>query len=195
MPLKPEDMDFVSNFSMLWQVVLGAVLATAGGFAATQMERVVSRRERQRNSALMFGEVLATVLLIADIARPSRDRGEPYGRFTMRMLHAIRREVDIYERNRERLFELEDGALRARIHTAMVRVAMPLDNLLETSREIERARQENAGESIIEKLERQRNEQFGFTMDSAARLKSIIAQLEPLARQSFEGLGEIAREA
>lgn len=195
MALKPEDMDFISNFNTLWQVALGAVLATAGGLVATHMERVVSKRERERNSALLFGEVLATVLLIADIARPSRDRGEPYGRYTMRMLHAIRREVDIYERNRERLFELEDGALRARIHTAMVRVAMPLDNLLETSREIERARQENVSNSIIENLERQRNDQFGFTMDSAARLKSIIAQLEPLARQSFEGLAEIATEA
>lgn len=195
MPLKPEDMDFISNFSTLWQVVLGALLATAGGFAATQMERVVTKRERERNSALLFGEVLATVLLIADIAKPSRDRGEPYGRFTMRMLHAIRREIDIYERNRERLFELSDGALRARIHTAMVRVAMPLDNLLETSSEIERARQEQTSETYIASLEAQRNDQFTFTMDSAARLKSIIAQLEPLARQSFEGLGEIAREA
>jgi hypothetical protein len=195
MPLKPEDMDFISNFNTLWQVALGAILATAGGLAATHMERVVTKRERERNSALLFGEVLATVLLIADIAKPSRERGEPYGRFTMRMLHAIRREIDIYERNRERLFDLQDGALRARIHTAMVRVAMPLDNLLETSREIARARQDNAGNGIIENLETQRNDQFGFTMDSAARLKTIIAQLEPLARQSFEGLGEIAREA
>ncbi len=195
MPLKPEDMDFINNFSTVWAVVLGAVLATAGGFVATQMERVVTRRDRERNSALLFGEVLATVLLIADIAKPSRERGEPYGRFTMRMLHAIRREIDIYERNRERLFDLQDGALRARIHTAMVRVAMPLDNLLETSGEIARARQQGASESVIAGLESQRNDQFGFIMDSTARLKTIIATLEPLARQSFEGLGEIAREA
>lgn len=195
MPLKPEDMDFVSNFSMLWQVVLGAVLATAGGFAATQMERIVGRRERQRNSALLFGELLATVLLLVEIAGPSRERGEPYGRFTMRMLHSVRREIDIYERNRERLFDLEDGALRARIHTSMVRVAMPLDNLLETTREIERARQERAIEGEIANLEAQRNDQFDFLVEAAARLKPIVSQLEPLARHSFEGLSEIARAA
>jgi hypothetical protein len=195
MALKPEDMDFVSNFSLLWQVILGAVLATAGGFAATQMERVVGKRERERNSALLFGEVLATVLLILEIAAPSRERGEPYGPFTMRMLRSARREIDIYERNRERLFDLQDGALRGRIHTAMVRVAMPLDNIFDTTSDIERARQESADGEAIASLERQRNDQFNFVIQFAARLKPIITQLEPMARQSFEGLSEIAREA
>src|SRR5262249_52990888 len=36
----------------LWAVVIGAVLATAGGFAASQLEAYLRRRERERNAAL-----------------------------------------------------------------------------------------------------------------------------------------------
>lgn len=44
MAVRPEDFDFISNFDTVWAVALGAILATLGGFAATQMERVMGRR-------------------------------------------------------------------------------------------------------------------------------------------------------
>jgi len=195
MALKPDEMDFISNFSTLWQVALGAVLATGGGFAATQMERVISRRERERNSALLFGEVMATALLIMEFAKPARERGDPYGRITMRLLRSVRNEIDIYERNRERLFDLADGNLRARIHSAMVRLSMPLDNIFETSDEIARTSREGAAAAMIAELDAQRELQFNAIVEQAAKLKAILAQLEPLARHSFEGFSEIARGA
>jgi len=201
MALRPEDLDFVSQFDTVWAVILGAVLATAGGFAATQMERIVGRRERERNSALLFGEVLATLAVILEIAGNSRGIGEPYGAVTMRILRSARREIDIYERNRERLFDLEDGALRIRVHTFMVRLAMPLDNFFDVMRELTEARlaasaspePSEEGEALIARLEEQREQEFDFLIENAGRLRQIIARLEPIARHSFEGLGDIAR--
>jgi len=41
MTVRAETFDFVSNLDTLWAVVAGAVLATAGGFVATQIEHRV----------------------------------------------------------------------------------------------------------------------------------------------------------
>jgi hypothetical protein len=199
--LRPEDLDFISSFDTVWAVVLGAVLATLGGFAATQMERIVGRQERERSAALLFGEVLATLAVILELAGETHGRGDPYGPVTMRLLRSARREMDIYERNRERLFDLRDGELRARIHTAMVRLSVPFDGVFDTTREV--AELENrvlaAGMSSTETDARRamlcerREAAFEFALEAAAQLQPFIVQLEPLARHSFQGLGEIAR--
>lgn len=203
MAIAPGELDFISNFNTVWAVVLGAVLATVGGFAATQMERMVGQRERERNSALLFGEVLSTLAIILEIGAETRMRGDPYGAITMRMLRSARREIDIYERNRERLFDLGDGALRARIHTHMVRLSMPLDNIFAATQELAEARlaasAPNAdpakSAAIVARIEEHRDSEFDYLIVMAAKLTSIITQLEPLARHSFQGLGEIARTA
>ena len=52
----------------LWAVGIGAVLATVGGFAATRIEEVFRRRERERGAALLFGELLSTIELVAQFA-------------------------------------------------------------------------------------------------------------------------------
>ena len=56
MALKPEDMDFISNFNTFWAVFLGAILATIGGFGATQAEWILERKRRERNAAIFFGD-------------------------------------------------------------------------------------------------------------------------------------------
>src|SRR5260370_1123787 len=43
--LAPNDMDFIQNFSTIWAVFLGALLATLGGFGATQLEWFLERRQ------------------------------------------------------------------------------------------------------------------------------------------------------
>jgi hypothetical protein len=199
MAIRPEDLDFISNFDTAWAVILGAVLATLGGVVATHMERVSGRRERERNAALLFGEVLATLDLLLGIAERSRGRGDPYGTFTMRILRSARRELDVYERNRERLFELEDGALRARIHTLMVRLALPLDNLFDATREISELERESGDaapgevQAALTTLKERRDGEFDFLTESAKLLTGVTARLEPIARQSFQGLSEVAR--
>ena len=78
----------------------GALLATVSGIAANQLEAFFRRRERERAAALLFGEVLSTLRVILEGAERTRHVGVAYGPVTRRMLHAARREIDIYERNR-----------------------------------------------------------------------------------------------
>lgn len=200
MALKPDDFDFISNFNTVWAVVLGAVLATLGGFVATQMELVMGRRERQRNAALLFGEVLSTLAVIIELAAETRGRGDPYGPVTMRLLRAARREIDVYERNRERLYDLTEGDLRARIHTHILRLNMPLEGIFDAVRELGEVQARRSGGELspegrahIALLNDRRDTGFDFLVEAGEALRPLVAALEPLARHSFEGLGAIAR--
>jgi hypothetical protein len=125
-----------ADMETLWAVVVGAVLATVGGFAATQLEQFFRRRERRRSAALLFGEILSVIELITALADDARGRGDPYGQLTMRLLRAVRREADAYDRNREQLYDLPDAKLRAQIHALMVRVTLTLDGVFDTTAEI-----------------------------------------------------------
>ena len=129
MSLKAEDFDFITNFSTLWSVILGALLATLGGLAGGQLEWFFESRRRERDAALFFAEVLSTLKIILDLAADTRKIGDPYGPVTLRMLRSARREIDIYERNRETLYTLKKSDLRARVHTIVLRISMPLDGL------------------------------------------------------------------
>ena len=126
----------ISHFSVetgqetLLAVALGAALATVGGFLAGQFEHAIHRRERERNAALLFGEILSSLKLVIRLADDSRRRGDPYGMVTQRMVRAAQRETDTYDRNREALFDLRQSAVRAQIHTLLVRIILALDGVL-----------------------------------------------------------------
>lgn len=204
--LQPSDYDFLSNFSTLWAVFIGAILATIGGFAATQLEWYFERSRRERNAALFFGEVLSTLATLMRLANDARGRGDPYGRVTMRMLHAARREIDIYDRNRESLLDLRDAATRARIHTLILRIAMPIDgvfdatqeivslqNQLRTSTQSEPERKEM--EAQIAAMRESRDFGFDFAVENTEQLKNTIKALEPVARESFDTIETIVRNS
>src|SRR4051812_7341457 len=112
-------------------VGLGALLAAMGGFAGARLEAQINRGERQRDAALLLGEIIFTFRMVLKMAVESRTIGDPYGPITMRMLQGARREAAAYERNRERLADLRDAPLRIRIHTGMITLTMTLDGLLE----------------------------------------------------------------
>ena len=183
----------------LWAVIVGAVLATVGGFAATQMEGFLSRRERERSAALLFGEILSVIELITKLADDSRGRGDPYGPFTMRLLRSVRREADAYDRNRESLFDLRDGKVRAQIHALMVRFSLTLEGVFDATAEIAAAENELKGSDPDEpaKAERldglleTRQSAFDFLVETAAETKPIVATLQKLAKQSFEAYATV----
>jgi hypothetical protein len=189
----------------LWAVVVGAVLATVGGFSATRLEEMLRRRERERAAALLFGEILSALALITVFADESRQRGDPYGSFTLRMLRAARRETDAYERNRESLYDLRDPKLRARIHTLVVRVTLGFDGVLDTTALIDLALAAANGlpegdpgkaeaQARIEQLMAERQLAFDAAVETLALTKPIIAMLEPLAKQSFDVHATVARD-
>lgn len=194
---------FLTDQSTLIAVVLGAILATIGGFTATILERTLDRRERERNAALFFGEVLSTLAIIIRFADETKKIGEPYGPVTMRMLRSARSELDIYDRNRETLFDLRDADLRARIQTLLIRLSMPLDGVIEATDELKnmraqlRAQSDPAERAELEARirtdEARREGGYEFITETAAQLKSVISGLEPLARHSFDRIDKIAR--
>lgn len=197
-----EIFDATSSNSAVWAVVLGAVLATMGGFAATQMERMVEHRRRERNAALFFGELLTTLQIILFHANNTHGRGDPFGPITLRMLKSARKEIDIYDRNRETLFDLRHGDLRARIQNLIIRITMPLEGVFDTSDEIVRCQDSlrDAGafprpdlEGRVVSLKQQRDTGYEFIMETVEDLPGIIRDLEPLAHHSFSKLDEIGR--
>ena len=182
----------------LMAVVIGAVLATAGGFAASQLEAVLRKRERERNAALLFGEILSMLRLIMRIADQSRQRGDPYGPVTLRFLRAARRETEIYDRNRETLFDLRDATLRARIHTLVARITFSLDGVADTSAEIAALQARDAlpdAESRLEALKADRHAAFDFVIETTEQIEPLLAMLAPLAKHAFDAHDTVARQA
>ena len=204
MALKPEDMDFISNFSTFWAVFLGAILATIGGFGATQAEWILERKRRERNAAIFFGELLTTMNIILTMADETRAVGDPYGPITLRMLRSAVKEVDIYNRNRETLFDLRDAELRAKIHTLVLRIVMPADGVFDSSNEIVqvRALMKSPGTTLDDRAELEerlarlvsnRASAFDTVVESSQQLKSVVRQLEPIAKYSYENLDKVVR--
>ena len=128
--MKIDPGDFTPHTETLVAVVLGAVLATLSGLLGTHFEARLRRAERQRDSALFMGEILLSLGVLIDETTERKKLGAPYGPITLRMLGAARRELDLYERRREQLYDVRDGALRGRIHGLMVRLTLPIDGIL-----------------------------------------------------------------
>jgi hypothetical protein len=180
---------FSPTASTLIAVVLGAVLATVGGFVATQLESHVRRRERERNAALMFGELLSTLDLLLKAAAEAKAVGDPYGSVTMRLLRAARREMEIYDRNREALYDLRDADVRARIQTLVVRLTMPIDGIVDLNQALASLAEAPASAEVErrrEELSQSREVSFNFAIETALKIRPVIAKLRPMARQGFE---------
>lgn len=189
------EFDFLDNLSGVLPIFLGALLATAGGVAATQLELRAERRRRAQQAAMFFGEVLSTLQFILDIAHRTKGRGDPFGLITMRMLRSAKRELDIYDRNRETLFDIADPKLRAQIHTLILRLNAPLEGVFDTTDEL-RAVQNQLKSDIpqalredleqrLERLNVNREGGYEFTMETAAEIPALLVALTPLAGHSF----------
>ena len=179
--MRLENLDVSPHGETLLAVLLGALLATLSGIVANQLEAFFKRRERERDAALLFGELLSTLRLLLDNAREARGRGDPYGPITTRMLRAVRRELDIYDRNRERLYDLRHAGLRMKIHALAVRMTMPLDGILDVTAELA-ARPE---EPSLKGLRDARDQGFDFLMQTTTEIPSTVADLGRLVRHTF----------
>jgi hypothetical protein len=184
--VRPDLFEFATHSDTLVAVVVGAVLATFSGVAATQLEAHLKRRERERDAALLFGELLSTLRVLLDNAIVSRGRGDPYGGITMRMLRACRREIDLYDRNRQALYELRDAKLRVRIHSFMVRTAMPLDGVLDASDELAPVAETPDPSPRLAALRTARDLGFDFLIENAAEIPALVAALAGPARHAFD---------
>jgi hypothetical protein len=158
-------------------VVIGAALATVGGVLAGQIEHHQMRQERERNAGLLFGEVLAGLNLILQLASEARGRGDPYGLITMRILKAAHRETHIYERNRELLFAVRDAKLRARTHILLLQMSLTLDAVFEASPADGRVNDE--GVAALDGP-------FGFLQELRLEIPELLTKYKRIARSKFD---------
>lgn len=186
-------------------VVVGAFLATASGFVATQIENYNRRRDKERSAALLFGEILVGVKLTMSLADRTRGRGDPYGLVTMRMVRAAQREAQTYERNRESLFDLRDPALRAQIHMLFARMIIALDGAMDASREIASTettiRMLSPTDPALPEFARVRDfyaqdraQSFDFAVELTAEIPALLEKLQQVAKYSFEAHEAIVRD-
>ena len=168
--------DFGGGDTLL-AVVIGAALATVGGVLAGQIEFYQIRSERERNAGLLFGEVLAGLNTILQLAQEARGRGEPFGRITMQILKAGQRETHIYERNRELLFAMRDPKLRARTHILLLQMSLTLDSVFEASL----ADREPNAEGIAAL-----DGPLGFLQELRGEIPELLVKYRKIARYAFD---------
>ena len=159
--------ELAQQTNTLVAIVLGAVLATLGGFVATLLEAHVRKRELQRASALMIGEVLASVRGLVRAIEDAHSRGDPFGGITLRLVRAGRREIECYERYRSVLSDLRSPDLRLSVHGVMVRLTLAIDGILEGDR-------------------RERELAYEYLLELAPTIDPLVERLVPLAGQPIQ---------
>ncbi|MEK7266012.1 MAG: hypothetical protein AAB227_07930 [Pseudomonadota bacterium] len=160
--MRQEAFDFVGNLDTLLAVVVGAMLATIGGVVSEHYEDAIERRRRERDAARFFGEILGSIDELVDRAIQSQKFGDPWGPVTMRLFRTAMREAEVYDRNRERLFDIQDMELRTRIHAHVISEIFPLEAIIEGSDRIA---------SITERLD----EDLSMTDEKRARLQERLS--------------------
>jgi len=169
--------DAVSNASTLIGVVVGALVATLGSFTASWYERQLLRREREADAALVFAEILRSLSLEIAVVRATHARGDPFGPITIRMCRAVRREVDIYDRNRERLFVVRDAHLRPHASALMARLTFAIDRVLDSTDALA------LKPDVVERedLMAARAQAFEFLVECGDELPAFVARFATLA--------------
>ena len=171
------------NDEALLGVTIGALLASIGGLLSGRYEQYLRRHEREQSAAQLFGEILAALQLILRLANDARGRGEPYGPITLRFLKAAHRETQIYDRNRETLFDVRDPKLRAQTHLLLLQISLTLDSLFETTQALADAALKGEAPASGEDP---RNGAFGFVMELHAMIEPLLKTYETIARQTFD---------
>jgi hypothetical protein len=196
--------DLVGNLDTLLAVTVGAMLATLGALFAEMIEDRMNRKRRGRDAARFFGEILTTMGRTIDMAIASQKIGDPWGPVTQRMFRMAQREAGVYERNRERLFDIDDMNLRARIHAHFLTEYFPIeaivdnsDTIMEISQRLEDdtsfddARHERELRRLGEQREL-RQRAVELLMHEREKTRGICNDLERIAKVSFASIAATA---
>ena len=173
--------DALGDASTLGGVAVGAVVATVGSFAASWWERRMLRREREADAALVLGELLRTIWIHIAVVRAAHARGDPFGPITIRMTRNVRREVEFYDRNRERLFHVRDATLRPQTGALMARLTFALERVLDNTD----ALAAQPAEAERAELTRGRDQAFEFLVESADELPGLVDRFASIADTRF----------
>ena len=189
--------DYIDNLDTLLAVIVGALLATGGAMAAELVQDRLGRKRKEREAARFFGEILTSADRVLDRAFASLEIGEEWGAVSKRLFRTALDETAVYERNRERLFEIRDIPLRRAIHLHFLEETVPLVALVETWDEIDEIEKELTAsdhlsearrqylEAQLEKLRDGRAGALQTTKNKHAETEQICEMLEPISGVSF----------
>jgi hypothetical protein len=189
--------DFVGNLDTLLAVVVGAALALVGGVLSEHYEDAIERRRRERDAARFFGEILGSIDALVDRAIHSQKFGDPWGPVTMRLFRTAMREAEVYDRNRERLFDIQDMELRSRIHVHVISEIFPLEAIIEGSDRIAAITERLEDGPVLSEEKRQKLQErlavwlnsrrtgLDFIEDERKKTSDLCLGLEKLAGISF----------
>ncbi|MEP1143918.1 MAG: hypothetical protein ABJH52_09370 [Henriciella sp.] len=189
--------EYIDNLDTLLAVVVGALLATGGAMVAELVQDRLGRKRKEREAARFFGEILTTVDRILDFAFASIERGERWGNVSLRLFKTALNETAVYERNRERLFEVGDFELRQVIHSHFLIETIPLAALIEHWEEIKALEKEisdseqlsetrrNNLNAELEALTEARQAALDSIREAHAKTEAICETLEPFAGMKF----------
>ncbi|HFB54837.1 MAG TPA: hypothetical protein ENJ46_02845 [Hellea balneolensis] len=189
--------DYIGSLNTLIAVFIGAILATGGALVAEVIQERRNRKHREQDAARFFGDILLSIDQIIDFAFNSHTIGDQWGAMTLRIYKTALKEASVYERNRERLFDIQDMELRSRIHTHFLTETFPIEVLIENSEEIamlEAAhsktlkvskRKQDAHKARIKFLEDARQAGVEALKREHAKTKDLCRELEIVAKTTF----------
>jgi hypothetical protein len=186
-------------------MLLGAFLASAGGFFVAWLLDRMERKRQERSIALVCLDLVSSLDVITKLADGARKRGDPYGPFTMRLVRGCLRDLDVYERNRERIADISDPDLRAEIYQCMARMNMAVEGILSESEliksegdaiEFARSKGDTAKVDALTQQSRERAERraasFDFMMETTRSLCGPLSEkLRSVARTQAQNLAAI----
>ena len=178
-------------------ILLGAFLASAGGFLVTWLLDHLERRRQERSIALVCLDLLTSLSVMIHLADNSRKRGDPYGPFTLRLVRGCLRDLDVYERNRERIADIADPNIRAEIYQCMTRLTLSLDSILSETDVIQKLDEALAAPNEAKAAERderagRREASFDFMLETLkVEAGALTARLRVIAKAAPQSLPEL----
>ncbi len=190
--------DYIGSLNTLIAVFIGAILATGGALVAEIIQERTNRNRQERDAARFFGDILLSIDQIISFAFRSQAIGDKWGNVTIRLFKTAMKEATVYERNRERLFDIRDMQLRSRIHSHFLTETFPIEAMIENTQEIASLRQTldsdikpskkqtTIANARIAELEAARDTGLAALAREHARTTEICSQLEKIAKIKFD---------
>lgn len=186
-------------------MLIGAFLASAGGFLVAWLLDRMERKRQERSIALVCLDLLSSLSVLTNLAKDARARGNPYGPYTIRLVRSCMRDLDVYERNRERIADIADPNVRAELYQCMARMSLAVDGVLgetdvivRTNDEIEAARTKGDAARVDElaqdrrERETRRDISFDFMLETTQELCGPLSlKLRAIAKSDPQNLAAI----
>ncbi|MBL8781231.1 MAG: hypothetical protein JNL06_09865 [Alphaproteobacteria bacterium] len=191
--------------AQFFAMLLGAFLASLGGFSVAWVLDRMERKRQERSIALVCLDLLTSLGVLTKLAEGARGRGDPYGPLTVRLVRSCLRDLEVYERNRERVADISDPVLRAEIYECMARLLMCIEGILNetdiiaaTTETIEAARDRGdaakaeALENRCQQRAARRDASFDFMVETAHQFGApLSAKLRVVAKSEAQNLSRI----